>query len=76
MTLRHMKIFEAVFRHSNITKAAEELHLAQPSVSVAVRELDGSFPRNWEKNSMDMRFTLCHCSMKWNRKYGTGMRWA
>ena len=38
MTLRHMKIFEAVFRHSNITKAAEELHLAQPSVSVAVRE--------------------------------------
>ena len=40
MTLRHMKIFEAVFRHSNITKAAEELHLAQPSVSVAVRELE------------------------------------
>ena len=35
-----MKIFEAVFRHSNITKAAEELHLAQPSVSVAVRELE------------------------------------
>ena len=40
MTLRHMKIFEAVFRHSNITKGAEELHLAQPSVSVAVRELE------------------------------------
>lgn len=40
MTLRHVKIFEAVFRHSNITKAAEELHLAQPSVSVAVRELE------------------------------------
>ena len=29
MTLRHMKIFVAVFRHSNITKAAQELHLAQ-----------------------------------------------
>ena len=40
MTLRHMKIFEAVFRHSSITKGAEELHLAQPSVSVAVRELE------------------------------------
>ena len=40
MTLRHMKIFEAVYRHSNITRAAGELHLAQPSVSLAVRELE------------------------------------
>lgn len=43
MTLRHMKIFEAVFRHSNITKAAKELHLAQPSVSVAVKELENYY---------------------------------
>ena len=40
MTLRHMKIFETVYRHSNITRAAGELHLAQPSVSLAVRELE------------------------------------
>lgn len=40
MTLRHMRIFVSVFRHSNITRAAEELHLAQPSVSFAVRELE------------------------------------
>lgn len=40
MTLRHMKIFVAVFQHSNITKAAAELHLAQPSVSLAVKELE------------------------------------
>ena len=40
MTLRHMKIYVAVFRHSNITKAAEELHLAQPSVSLAIKELE------------------------------------
>lgn len=40
MTLRHMKIFVAVYRHSNITRAAEELHLAQPSVSFAVKELE------------------------------------
>ena len=33
-------MFLFIFRHSNITKAAEELHLAQPSVSVAVRELE------------------------------------
>lgn len=40
MTLRHMKIFVSVFQHSNITKAAKELHLAQPSVSFAVKELE------------------------------------
>lgn len=43
MTLRHMKIFVAVFRHSNVTKAAEELHLAQPSVSFAIRELENYY---------------------------------
>ena len=30
----------AIFHHSNITKAAEELHLAQPSVSLAIKELE------------------------------------
>ena len=40
MTLRHMKIYVAVFHYSNITKAAEELHLAQPSVSLAIKELE------------------------------------
>ena len=40
MTLRHMKIFVAVFKHSNITKAAKDLHLAQPSVSFAIKELE------------------------------------
>ena len=40
MTLRHLKIFVSVFCHSSITKASSELHLAQPSVSVAIRELE------------------------------------
>ena len=40
MTLRHMKIYVAVFRRSSITRAAEELHLAQPSVSLSVKELE------------------------------------
>lgn len=35
-----MKIFEAVYRHSSVTRAAEELHLAQPSVSLSLRELE------------------------------------
>ena len=40
MTLRHMKIYVTVFQHCNITHAAGELHLAQPSVSLAVKELE------------------------------------
>lgn len=40
MTLRHMRIFVSVFQKNSITKAAQELHLTQPSVSLAVRELE------------------------------------
>lgn len=40
MTLRHMKIFVAVCAENSITKAAEKLHIAQPAVSIAVKELE------------------------------------
>ena len=40
MTLRHMKIFVTVFQQGSITGAARELHLAQPSVSLAIKELE------------------------------------
>lgn len=40
MTLRHLNIFVSVFQHNSITKAAVDLHLAQPSVSLAIRELE------------------------------------
>ncbi len=40
MTLRHMRIFIAVCKENGITKAAEALHIAQPAVSVAVKELE------------------------------------
>lgn len=43
MTLRHMKIFSAVYRTGSVTKAAQELHLAQPSLSVAIRELESYY---------------------------------
>jgi DNA-binding transcriptional LysR family regulator len=38
-TLTQLSVFEAVARHSSFTRAAEELHLAQPTVSVQVRKL-------------------------------------
>lgn len=40
MTLRHLKIFVSVYQNQGITKASKALHLAQPSVSLAIRELE------------------------------------
>ncbi|WP_294570464.1 LysR family transcriptional regulator, partial [uncultured Subdoligranulum sp.] len=35
MTIRHLRIFVAVYRAENVTHAAEELHLTQPAVTRA-----------------------------------------
>lgn len=43
MTLRHMKIFVAVYQNSSITKASEQLHIVQPSVSLAIKELENYY---------------------------------
>lgn len=39
MTLRHLTIFVSVYEHNSITKASSALHIAQPSVSLAIKEL-------------------------------------
>ena len=43
MTIRHMRIFIAVFQEMNITKAAEVLHMTQPAVSRAIQELESYY---------------------------------
>ena len=40
LTLRQLTVFEAVARHSSYTRAAEELHLSQPAVSMQIRQLE------------------------------------
>ena len=41
MTLRHIRIFLAVCDHGfNTTRAAEALHMTQPAVSLAIREME------------------------------------
>ncbi|MBS0393307.1 MAG: LysR family transcriptional regulator, partial [Proteobacteria bacterium] len=39
VTLRQLRVFEAVARHMNFSRAAEELHLSQPAVSTQIKEL-------------------------------------
>jgi len=40
LTLRQLKIFEAVARHLSFTRASKELHLTQPAVSMQVKQLE------------------------------------
>jgi DNA-binding transcriptional LysR family regulator len=40
-TLRQLKVFESVARHLSYYRAAEELHLSQPAVSIQVSQLAG-----------------------------------
>ena len=38
-TLPQLRVFEASARLGNLTRAAEELHIAQPTASVQIRKL-------------------------------------
>ena len=40
ISLRQLKVFEAVARHLNYTRAAEEFFLSQPAVSMQVKQLE------------------------------------
>lgn len=43
MTLRHLKIFLSIYETGSTTAAAQALHIAQPSVSTALRELEDHY---------------------------------
>lgn len=40
MELRQLEYFEAVYRYKNFTKAAQELHVTQPTVTTAIKNLE------------------------------------
>jgi len=40
VTLRQLDIFAAVARHRSISRAAAELHLSQPAVSMQLKQLE------------------------------------
>ena len=41
ITIRQLQVFSSVARHLSHTRAAEELHLTQPAVSMQVKQLEG-----------------------------------
>ncbi len=43
MTIRHLKVFICVCKHENMTKAAEELFIAQPAVSNTISEIEKNY---------------------------------
>ncbi len=43
MTIRHLKIFVCVARHLSMTRAAEELFIAQPAVSNTIAEIEKNY---------------------------------
>ncbi len=40
LTLRQLRVFEAVARHLSFSRAAEALHLSQPAVSMQIKQLE------------------------------------
>ena len=40
VTFRQFKVFESAARHLSYTRAAEELHLSQPGVSMQIKQLE------------------------------------
>ncbi|MBI2779119.1 MAG: LysR family transcriptional regulator [Gammaproteobacteria bacterium] len=42
ITLRQLRVFEAVARHSSYTRAAGDLYLTQPAISMQIKQLEGN----------------------------------
>ena len=43
MKLKHLEYFQAVCKYNNLTRAAGELHISQPSLSAVIKELETEF---------------------------------
>ena len=43
MTIRHLKVFTCVCKHQSMTRAAEELFIAQPAVSNTIAEIEKNY---------------------------------
>ena len=76
MSIRHFRIFIAVAEEENITKAAKKLYLTQPTVSVAIKEIEEHYGARFferinqrlhitEEDFLIMQNILLRCMMRW-----------
>jgi len=57
-TLRQLRVFESAARHLSLTRAAEELHLTPPAVSIQIRQLEGhAHAQLFERAGRGLRLT-------------------
>lgn len=58
MELRHLKYFVTIVEHMNFSKAAEKLHISQPSLSNAIKSLESELGfQILERSTRNMRLT-------------------
>lgn len=58
MELRHLRYFKAVAEHLNFSRAAEQLHVAQPALSRQIRAVEDELgARLLERNRVSVRLT-------------------
>ena len=59
VTLRQLAVFASVAKHSSFARAAEELHLTQPAISMQIKELEAAVELPlFERNGRAVRLTM------------------
>jgi DNA-binding transcriptional LysR family regulator len=59
VTLRQLSVFASVAKHSSFARAAEEMHLTQPAVSMQIKELEGAVELPlFERAGRSVRLTM------------------
>src|SRR3970040_3194123 len=59
VSLRQLKVFAAVAKHLSFARAAEELHLTQPAVSMQIKELEAAVELPlFERAGRSVRLTM------------------
>ena len=62
MELRVLRYFLEIAREGNMTKAAERLHVTQPTLSKQIKELELELGKKlFIRGSTNLRLTICCC---------------
>ncbi len=57
MTFQQLKMFSAIAKHGNVTKAAGELHISQPAVTRQLNQLQAEFGRLYDRTAQGISLT-------------------